>query len=51
MKKTYIAPSIEIENTLVQSLMAVSLPVTKGNDGDVADSRTELDFWNDESEE
>lgn len=51
MKKTYIAPSTEIEMTQVQSIMAVSLPYKQGTDGDVADSRNDWSIWDDEEED
>lgn len=50
MKKTYIAPSAEIEMTQVQSLMALSFKVADGQDGDVADSRDDWDLWDEEDE-
>lgn len=48
MKKIYIAPSTEIMMTQVQSIMAVSLPVTEGTMGDTADSREEWSIWDNE---
>lgn len=54
MKKTYIAPSTEIQMTQVQSIMAVSLPHRRGEDGDEADSRSNhwSSIWDkDEDEE
>lgn len=47
MKKTYIAPSTEIEMTQVQALMAVSLGVKDGDTNDVADSRNFI--WDDDA--
>lgn len=48
MKKTYITPSTEVELTQAASIMAVSLPVTEGTDGDTADAREEWSLWDQE---
>lgn len=50
MKKTYIAPSTEIEMTQVVSLMAVSLDVVDATKDDTADSRVDLNIWDEDEE-
>lgn len=47
MKKTYIAPSTEVELLQVNAIMAVSLAVGEGQNGDVADARADFEIWND----
>lgn len=50
MNKTYITPSTEVETIQVNAIMALSLTVANGTDGDVADSRKDIDIWNDVEE-
>lgn len=50
MNKVYITPSTEVETIQVNAIMALSLTITDGAEGDVADSRKEIDIWNDVEE-
>ncbi len=48
MKKTYMTPEVEVNETLVSSMMALSLNVVEGTDGDegeVKAAKNDWDMW------
>lgn len=48
MKKTYMTPAVEVNETLVSSMMALSLNVVEGTDGDegeVKAAKNDWDMW------
>ena len=47
MKKTYMTPAVEVNETVVSSIMALSLQVVEGKDGDEGDVKAQnnWDMW------
>lgn len=44
MKKMYMTPTVEVNETMVSSMMALSLPVTEGKKDEDADVK-EFEDW------